>query len=189
MHTWLTNLVAKFWPPNLVLYQTGQWMLKFSDVNIQSYLFCWQGVVKVGAVDADAHQSLGAQYGVRGFPTIKIFGADKNKPEDYQGRLDFFLGLRIWIFSYSLLLWWPKGWCSSQNSVLCYKNVTGWYFSLFQTWGHYHRKCRIYLPWKCVWNISPMKMCLKYIYHENVFKIYLPWKCVWNISPMKMCLK
>ena len=64
-------------------------MLKFSDVNIQSYIFWWQGVVKVGAVDADAHQSLGAQYGVRGFPTIKIFGADKNKPEDYQGNFDF----------------------------------------------------------------------------------------------------
>lgn len=44
-----------------------------------------QGVVKVGAVDADQHQSLGGQYGIQGFPTIKIFGANKNKPEDYQG--------------------------------------------------------------------------------------------------------
>ncbi|KAM4693594.1 protein disulfide-isomerase A6 [Discoglossus pictus] len=44
-----------------------------------------KGVVKVGAVDADKHQSLGGQYGVRGFPTIKVFGANKNKPEDYQG--------------------------------------------------------------------------------------------------------
>lgn len=44
-----------------------------------------QGVVKVGAVDADQHKSLGGQYGVRGFPTIKIFGANKHKPEDYQG--------------------------------------------------------------------------------------------------------
>lgn len=44
-----------------------------------------QGVVKVGAVDADQHKSLGGQYGVRGFPTIKVFGANKNKPEDYQG--------------------------------------------------------------------------------------------------------
>ncbi|KAL0164728.1 hypothetical protein M9458_040481, partial [Cirrhinus mrigala] len=43
------------------------------------------GIVKVGAVDADQHNSLGGQYGVRGFPTIKIFGANKNKPEDYQG--------------------------------------------------------------------------------------------------------
>ncbi|XP_021058392.1 protein disulfide-isomerase A6 [Mus pahari] len=42
-------------------------------------------VVKVGAVNADKHQSLGGQYGVQGFPTIKIFGANKNKPEDYQG--------------------------------------------------------------------------------------------------------
>jgi hypothetical protein len=45
-----------------------------------------QDVVKVGAVDADKHQSLGGQYGVQGFPTIKIFGANKNRPEDYQGK-------------------------------------------------------------------------------------------------------
>ncbi|KAM7395257.1 hypothetical protein PAMA_006833 [Pampus argenteus] len=44
-----------------------------------------KGIVKVGAVDADQHKSLGSQYGVRGFPTIKVFGADKNKPEEYQG--------------------------------------------------------------------------------------------------------
>ncbi|XP_063170625.1 protein disulfide-isomerase A6 [Candoia aspera] len=44
-----------------------------------------KGVVKVGAVDADKHQSLGGQYGVKGFPTIKVFGANKNKAEDYQG--------------------------------------------------------------------------------------------------------
>ncbi|NP_001007974.1 protein disulfide-isomerase A6 precursor [Xenopus tropicalis] len=44
-----------------------------------------KGVVKIGAVNADQHQSLGGQYGVRGFPTIKVFGANKNKPDDYQG--------------------------------------------------------------------------------------------------------
>lgn len=31
------------------------------------------------------HQSVGGPYNVRGFPTIKIFGGDKNKPVDYQG--------------------------------------------------------------------------------------------------------
>ena len=36
-------------------------------------------------MDADQHKSLGSQYGVRGFPTIKIFGANKNKPDDFQG--------------------------------------------------------------------------------------------------------
>lgn len=44
-----------------------------------------KGVVKVGAVNADEHRSLGGQYGIQGFPTIKIFGLDKNKPTDYQG--------------------------------------------------------------------------------------------------------
>ncbi|NXC74700.1 PDIA6 isomerase, partial [Anhinga anhinga] len=43
------------------------------------------GVVKVGAVDADKGGSLGGQYGVRGFGGVKIFGANKNKAEDYQG--------------------------------------------------------------------------------------------------------
>ncbi|KAL6255767.1 hypothetical protein P5V15_013010 [Pogonomyrmex californicus] len=43
-----------------------------------------KGIVKVGAVNADEHKSLGGKYGVRGFPTIKIFGLDK-KPEDYNG--------------------------------------------------------------------------------------------------------
>ena len=41
--------------------------------------------MKIGAVDADAHRSLGGQYGVQGFPTIKIFAENKQKPEDYRG--------------------------------------------------------------------------------------------------------
>lgn len=44
-----------------------------------------QGVIKIGAVNADEHKSLGSRYGVKGFPTIKVFGADKKKPTDYQG--------------------------------------------------------------------------------------------------------
>ena len=45
-----------------------------------------KGVVKVGAVNADEHKSLGGQYGVRGFPTIKVFGLDKKKPTDFNGQ-------------------------------------------------------------------------------------------------------
>ncbi len=44
-----------------------------------------KGVVKVGAVNADEHRTLGGRFGVQGFPTIKIFAANKNKPTDYQG--------------------------------------------------------------------------------------------------------
>jgi protein disulfide-isomerase A6 len=47
-----------------------------------------KGVVKIAAVDADQHQALGQPYGVKGFPTIKIFGADKSKPKDYQQARD-----------------------------------------------------------------------------------------------------
>lgn len=45
-----------------------------------------KGVIKVGAVNADDHKSLPGQYGVRGFPTIKIFGANKRTPSDYNGQ-------------------------------------------------------------------------------------------------------
>ncbi|XP_078664950.1 protein disulfide-isomerase A6-like [Branchiostoma floridae x Branchiostoma belcheri] len=44
-----------------------------------------KGVAKVGAVDMTAHQSVGGPYNVRGFPTIKVFGLNKDKPEDYNG--------------------------------------------------------------------------------------------------------
>merc|ERR1711981_942672 len=46
------------------------------------------GVVNLGAVDADKHRDLGGKYGVKGFPTIKIFGANKKSPKDYQGGRD-----------------------------------------------------------------------------------------------------
>lgn len=44
-----------------------------------------KGVIKVGAVNADEHKELAGRYAVRGYPTIKIFGANKQKPEDYNG--------------------------------------------------------------------------------------------------------
>ncbi|KAK2588722.1 hypothetical protein KPH14_001612 [Odynerus spinipes] len=44
-----------------------------------------KGIVKFGAINADEHKSLGSRYGVRGFPTVKVFGHDKNKPEDFNG--------------------------------------------------------------------------------------------------------
>ena len=47
-----------------------------------------RGVVKVGAIDADKYRSIGGQYGVKGFPTIKIFGEDKQNPKDFKGVLD-----------------------------------------------------------------------------------------------------
>ena len=44
------------------------------------------GVVGVGAVNCDEEKQLCGQYGVQGFPTIKVFGDDKRKPKDYQGQ-------------------------------------------------------------------------------------------------------
>ena len=62
-----------------------------------------QGLVKVGAVNADEHQSLGGQYGVRGFPTIKVFGLDKKKPTDYQGMSAFIYLFEVFPLTHSLI--------------------------------------------------------------------------------------
>ena len=37
----------------------------------------------------DVHGSVGGPYNVRGFPTIKIFGANKQSPQDYNGTYIF----------------------------------------------------------------------------------------------------
>ena len=44
-----------------------------------------KGIAGVGAVDMTEHQEVGAPYDVQGFPTIKLFGKDKSKPEEYEG--------------------------------------------------------------------------------------------------------
>jgi protein disulfide-isomerase A6 len=47
-----------------------------------------KGVVKLGAinVDEEANKPIGSQYGITGFPSIKIFGLDKKKNAvDYSG--------------------------------------------------------------------------------------------------------
>ncbi|XP_076902373.1 protein disulfide isomerase-like 2-3 [Bidens hawaiensis] len=43
-----------------------------------------KGVATVAALDADAHQALAQEYGIKGFPTIKVFVPGK-PPIDYQG--------------------------------------------------------------------------------------------------------
>ena len=42
-------------------------------------------MVKVGAVDGTQNEKVMQKYQVQGFPTIKIFGADKKSPIDYNG--------------------------------------------------------------------------------------------------------
>ncbi|KAK9074078.1 hypothetical protein SSX86_006675 [Deinandra increscens subsp. villosa] len=43
-----------------------------------------KGVATVAAIDADAHQAIAQEYGIKGFPTIKVFVPGK-PPVDYQG--------------------------------------------------------------------------------------------------------
>lgn len=58
----------------------------WSNKFVFFYVYSVQGIVRLGAVDADQHKSLGAKYGVQGFPTIKVFGTNKNSPSDYRGK-------------------------------------------------------------------------------------------------------
>ncbi|KAG2467964.1 PDIA6 isomerase, partial [Polypterus senegalus] len=56
-----------------------EWAAAASDVKEQT-----KGKVKLAAVDATVHQELASRYGIRGFPTIKIFRKGE-EPEDYNG--------------------------------------------------------------------------------------------------------
>ena len=47
-----------------------------------------QGKVKLVVVDATAEQQLAQKYGVRGYPTILIFGDNKRKPQPHEGGRD-----------------------------------------------------------------------------------------------------
>ncbi|XP_024030414.1 protein disulfide isomerase-like 2-3 [Morus notabilis] len=44
-----------------------------------------KGKVKLGHVDCDAEKSLMSRFNVQGFPTILVFGADKDSPTPYEG--------------------------------------------------------------------------------------------------------
>ncbi|MQM10347.1 hypothetical protein Taro_043242, partial [Colocasia esculenta] len=46
-----------------------------------------KGVARVAALDADSHKALAQEYGIKGFPTIKVFLPGK-PPVDYQGARD-----------------------------------------------------------------------------------------------------
>ena len=44
-----------------------------------------KGKASIGAVDCTQHNAVCSKFGVNGYPTLKKFGADKTKPEDYAG--------------------------------------------------------------------------------------------------------
>ena len=86
--------------------------------------------MNVGAVDMTEHQSVGAPYGIQGFPTIKVFGANKQRPLDYQGLLSschFVLSL---LLSYSFCSAGPytvvvSSRLSAKGAPLCYTEISG----------------------------------------------------------------
>lgn len=84
---------------NLVINSDEVWLVEFYAPwcgHCKSLAPEWKkaasalkGIVKVGAVDMDQHQSVGGPYNVRGFPTIKIFAGNKQSPQDYNGARSF----------------------------------------------------------------------------------------------------
>lgn len=44
-----------------------------------------KGIVGFAAINCDEHKSVAGEFGIKGFPTLKIFGLNKKKPQDYQG--------------------------------------------------------------------------------------------------------
>lgn len=46
-----------------------------------------KGIARVGAVDLSQseNQSLAGRFGIQGYPTVKVFGHNKNSPTEYQG--------------------------------------------------------------------------------------------------------
>ena len=42
-----------------------------------------KGIFKIAAIDANQEKQIGGRYGIRGYPTVKFFGLDKQNPEEY----------------------------------------------------------------------------------------------------------
>ena len=55
------------------------WAALFTLVGISS-----NSLLYLGAVDCTVEESLAAQYGIQGFPTVKIFSPVNKAPVDYQ---------------------------------------------------------------------------------------------------------
>eukprot|EP00904_Undaria_pinnatifida_P007296 jgi/Undpi1/3697/HiC_scaffold_16.g07067.m1 len=78
-----------------VLKSDGVWLVEFYapwcghcknlKADWEKSASALKGVVGVAAVDATESKALASKYGVQGFPTIKVFGADKRNPTDYKG--------------------------------------------------------------------------------------------------------
>ncbi|KRX87849.1 Protein disulfide-isomerase A6 [Trichinella pseudospiralis] len=68
------------------LYDGSSGVVDLTASNFQSKVInSDSGIVNVGGVNMDQHANVGAPYGIKGFPTVKIFGADKQKPIEFQG--------------------------------------------------------------------------------------------------------
>lgn len=101
LYDYSTSSVTKLDPSNfqsLVVDSAETWLVEFYAPwcgHCRNLAPAWnkaakrlRGVARVGAVNCDEHQSLAQQYGIQGFPTIKVFkglGTKARRPDDYQG--------------------------------------------------------------------------------------------------------
>lgn len=105
--SWVSVSVALYGPKSDVVVVTEQnfkdEVLKHPGVVLVEFFAPWcghcksltpeydkaattlKGVAKLVALDATAATSLAQKYQIQGFPTLKMFGADKKSPSDYQG--------------------------------------------------------------------------------------------------------
>ena len=56
---------------------------KMSAPEFEQAASILSGIVNLGAVDMTTDAGAGSKYGIQGYPTIKLFGKDKNKPIDF----------------------------------------------------------------------------------------------------------
>ncbi len=67
------------------LIMTAPWCghCKMAAPEFEQAASILSGIVNVGAVDMTTDPGAGSKYGIQGYPTIKLFGADKSKPIDF----------------------------------------------------------------------------------------------------------
>ena len=70
----------------LLLFLLAQNLAPHYELAAQAFRDAGAGDrIKVAALDADAYPSIGHEFGVKGFPTLKYFPANSNTPIDYTG--------------------------------------------------------------------------------------------------------